>query len=115
VLDRLGLEKASCECYAIVKERFDAFLTPSSTAVPGHKKPKRPDRKERSVPPLSGFESENVRVVIGLDTRVRQDNAAERAVGSPSYFTVLASKKVYRCAMGRETERDRALAANSAF
>jgi hypothetical protein len=28
VLDRAGLEKASCECYAIVKERFDAFLTP---------------------------------------------------------------------------------------
>jgi CRP-like cAMP-binding protein len=38
VLDRLGLEKASCECYAIVKERFDAFLTPPSTAVPGHNK-----------------------------------------------------------------------------
>ena len=35
VLDRQGLEKASCECYAIVKERFDAFLTPPSTAVPG--------------------------------------------------------------------------------
>ena len=33
VLDRLGLEKASCECYAIVKERFDAFLTPPQTAV----------------------------------------------------------------------------------
>lgn len=32
VLDRRGLEKASCECYAIVKERFDAFLTPPSTA-----------------------------------------------------------------------------------
>jgi len=36
VLDRAGLEKASCECYAIVKERFDAFLTPPSTAVRGH-------------------------------------------------------------------------------
>jgi CRP-like cAMP-binding protein len=35
VLDRPGLEKASCECYAIVKERFDAFLTPPSTAVQG--------------------------------------------------------------------------------
>lgn len=34
VLDRLGLEKASCECYAIVKERFDAFLKPPGTAVP---------------------------------------------------------------------------------
>src|ERR1700684_2559940 len=36
VMDRAGLEKASCECYAIVKERFDAFLTPPSTAVKGH-------------------------------------------------------------------------------
>lgn len=33
VLNRVGLEEASCECYAIVKERFDAFLTPPSTAV----------------------------------------------------------------------------------
>ena len=33
VLDRRGLEKAACECYGIVKERFDAFLTPPSTAV----------------------------------------------------------------------------------
>jgi CRP-like cAMP-binding protein len=32
-LDRPGLEKASCECYAIVKKRFDAFLTPPQTAV----------------------------------------------------------------------------------
>ena len=36
VLDRPGLEQASCECYAIVKERFDAFLTPPSTAAKGH-------------------------------------------------------------------------------
>jgi CRP-like cAMP-binding protein len=36
ILDRAGLEQASCECYAIVKERFDAFLTPPSTAVKGH-------------------------------------------------------------------------------
>jgi hypothetical protein len=36
ILDRAGLEKASCECYAIVKERFDAFLTPPPTAVQGH-------------------------------------------------------------------------------
>jgi CRP-like cAMP-binding protein len=35
VLDRAAMEKASCECYAIVKERFDAFLTPPSTAVQG--------------------------------------------------------------------------------
>ena len=33
VLDRQGLEKASCECYAIVRERFDAFLKPPETAV----------------------------------------------------------------------------------
>jgi CRP-like cAMP-binding protein len=38
VQDRPGLEKASCECYAIVKERFDAFLRPPSTAVQGHNK-----------------------------------------------------------------------------
>jgi CRP-like cAMP-binding protein len=35
IADRAGLEGASCECYAIVKERFDAFLTPPSTAVQG--------------------------------------------------------------------------------
>jgi CRP-like cAMP-binding protein len=33
VLDRAGLEKASCECYGIVKERFDAFLAPPLSAV----------------------------------------------------------------------------------
>jgi CRP-like cAMP-binding protein len=33
VVDRAGLEKASCECYAVVKARFDAFLIPPSTAV----------------------------------------------------------------------------------
>jgi CRP-like cAMP-binding protein len=38
VLDRPGLEKASCECYAIVRERFDAFLTPPLTAVQGNTK-----------------------------------------------------------------------------
>src|SRR6202166_2781049 len=36
VLNRAGLERASCECYAIVKERFDAFLKPPSTAVQNH-------------------------------------------------------------------------------
>jgi len=36
VLDRRGLEKVSCECYAIVKERFDAFLKPPTTAVAGN-------------------------------------------------------------------------------
>lgn len=35
VLDRLGLENASCECYAVVKDRFEAFLTPPPTAVQG--------------------------------------------------------------------------------
>ena len=33
VQDRAGLERASCECYAVVKARFDAFLIPPSTAV----------------------------------------------------------------------------------
>jgi CRP-like cAMP-binding protein len=41
VLDRPGLEKATCECYAIVRERFDAFLTPPSTAVQGNTKSRR--------------------------------------------------------------------------
>jgi CRP-like cAMP-binding protein len=47
VLDRPGLEKASCECYAIVRERFDAFLTPPSTAVQrnsnGRRKSEQPE------------------------------------------------------------------------
>jgi hypothetical protein len=33
VVDRAGLEQASCECYAIVKQRFEAFLKPPSTAL----------------------------------------------------------------------------------
>lgn len=41
VLDRPGLEKATCECYAIVKNRFDAFLTPPATAVQGNTKGRR--------------------------------------------------------------------------
>ena len=41
VLDRPGLERASCECYSIVRERFDAFLTPPSTAVQGNTKGRR--------------------------------------------------------------------------
>jgi CRP-like cAMP-binding protein len=32
VLNRPGLEEAACECYAIVKRRFDAFLSPPSSA-----------------------------------------------------------------------------------
>ncbi len=35
VLDRPGLEKASCECYAIVKKRFDDFLQPPPYAFQG--------------------------------------------------------------------------------
>ena len=41
ILDRAALEKSSCECYAIVRERFDAFLTPPSTAVQGDTKGRR--------------------------------------------------------------------------
>jgi CRP-like cAMP-binding protein len=41
ILDRPGLEKASCECYAIVRERFDAFLTPPLTAIQGNTKGRR--------------------------------------------------------------------------
>lgn len=41
VLDRAGLERASCECYAIVKERFDAFLTPPSAAIQGDPRGRR--------------------------------------------------------------------------
>jgi CRP-like cAMP-binding protein len=41
VLDRTGLEKAACECYAIVKARFDAFLKPPRTAVQGNTKGRR--------------------------------------------------------------------------
>jgi CRP-like cAMP-binding protein len=41
VLDRPGLETASCECYAIVRERFDAFLTPPTNAVQGNTEARR--------------------------------------------------------------------------
>ena len=41
ILDRAALENSSCECYAIVRERFDAFLTPPSTAVQGDTKGRR--------------------------------------------------------------------------
>jgi CRP-like cAMP-binding protein len=44
VLDRAGLEKASCECYAVVKERFDAFLKPPATAVQGHNRGRHKSR-----------------------------------------------------------------------
>jgi Crp-like helix-turn-helix domain len=36
IANRPGLEKASCECYAIVQERYDAFLKPPLTAVQDH-------------------------------------------------------------------------------
>jgi hypothetical protein len=36
IVDRPGLEKATCECYAMVQHRFNAFLTPPSTAVQGN-------------------------------------------------------------------------------
>ncbi len=36
IKDRSGLEKMVCECYAIVQERFDAFLSPPSHAVQNH-------------------------------------------------------------------------------
>ena len=49
VVDRLGLETASCECYAIVKERFDAFLTPPATAVRGDTEGRRKRQKTRGV------------------------------------------------------------------
>jgi CRP-like cAMP-binding protein len=41
VIDRRGLEQASCECYAVVKARFDAFLSPPSTAFKGDTKGRR--------------------------------------------------------------------------
>src|SRR5512132_707124 len=45
IVDRAGLEQASCECYAIVKQRFDAFLTPPSTAVQGRNAGRTKGRK----------------------------------------------------------------------
>jgi Crp-like helix-turn-helix domain len=45
VLDRAGLKKASCECYAIAKARFDAFLIPPSTAVLGHNEDRTKSKK----------------------------------------------------------------------
>jgi CRP-like cAMP-binding protein len=36
VVNHPGLEKASCECYAIVQARFDDFLTPPTHAVRRH-------------------------------------------------------------------------------
>jgi len=36
ILDRPGLQKAACECYATVRNRFDAFLAAPVNAVHGH-------------------------------------------------------------------------------
>jgi CRP-like cAMP-binding protein len=46
ISDRTSLERASCECYAIVKERFDAFLSPPATAVQGQNKSRREQAEE---------------------------------------------------------------------
>jgi CRP-like cAMP-binding protein len=35
VQDRAGLEAAACECYAVVRARFEAFLRPPSTSDQG--------------------------------------------------------------------------------
>ncbi len=40
VEDRAGLEAAACECYAIVKARFDAFLSPPLSAFQATKGPR---------------------------------------------------------------------------
>ena len=48
VLNRKGLEKASCECYATVRKRFDAFLKPPATAVQGDTEGR--SRNKRSAP-----------------------------------------------------------------
>jgi CRP-like cAMP-binding protein len=47
IVDRRGLEKVSCECYSIVRDRFDAFLTPPATAVPGNTKGRRKAERPR--------------------------------------------------------------------
>jgi hypothetical protein len=41
VTDRRGLERASCECYAAVRRRFEAFLTPPATALQGNTEGRR--------------------------------------------------------------------------
>ncbi len=42
IADRLNLEKAACECYAVVQKRFNAFLTPPAYAVQDHIGGRRP-------------------------------------------------------------------------
>ena len=41
ITGRRGLEKVACECYAIVHERFAAFLTPPASAVQGNNRGRR--------------------------------------------------------------------------
>jgi Mn-dependent DtxR family transcriptional regulator len=36
VLDRIGLEKRSCECYAVVKKEYDRLLPPTAARTPGN-------------------------------------------------------------------------------
>jgi CRP-like cAMP-binding protein len=36
ILNRPGLEKAACECYAAMRNRFDAFLKAPAGAIHGH-------------------------------------------------------------------------------
>jgi Mn-dependent DtxR family transcriptional regulator len=38
IVDRQGLEKAACECYAMVQARFDDFLKPPASAFQGNTK-----------------------------------------------------------------------------
>jgi CRP-like cAMP-binding protein len=38
IVDRPGLEKAACECYAMVQARFDDFLKPPASAFQGNTK-----------------------------------------------------------------------------
>jgi CRP-like cAMP-binding protein len=45
VLNRHGLERTSCECYAIVRKRFEAFLASDVIANPDHKKEAMHTRK----------------------------------------------------------------------
>jgi hypothetical protein len=103
VLDRPGLEKASCECYAIVNERFDAFLTPPSTAVPGHnKKPRRSSRKRLSVPPPSGSERRGP-VIFQMSVSTFASDTVRpqrdvRSYSSPQLGSVRRSRRNNLCA-----------------
>jgi CRP-like cAMP-binding protein len=45
VLDRLGLEEASCECYAVVRQRYEAFRAARSSPVLQKKKGRTQPRR----------------------------------------------------------------------